>query len=74
MNNLPQIFFSNSELYENKRLFGFKTNSKWNHHSIKKTRALVLNLSSALHEIGLKKNDKISIIAENSYKWCCQLP
>ena len=70
MNNLPQIFFNNSKLYKNKRLFGFKTNSKWDHLSWKKTRELVLNISSALYEIGVKKNDKISIIAENSYKWC----
>ena len=70
MNNLPQIFFNNSELYENKTLFGFKINSNWEHISWKDTKDLVLNISSALHEIGVKKNDKISIIADNSYKWC----
>ena len=70
MNNLPQIFFKNSELYENKPLFGFKINSNWEHLSWKDTQDLVLNISSALHEIGVKKNDKISIIADNSYKWC----
>ena len=70
MNNLPQIFFNNSELYENKTLFGFKINSSWEHLSWKNTKDLVLNISSALHEIGVKKNDKISIIADNSYKWC----
>jgi Long-chain acyl-CoA synthetases (AMP-forming) len=70
MNNLPQIFFQNSELYENKTLFGFKTNSNWEYLSWKETKELVLNISSALYEIGVKKNDKISIIAENSYKWC----
>ena len=70
MNNLPQIFFNNSELYENKTLFGFKINSNWEHLSWKDTKDLILNISSALHEIGVKKNDKISIIADNSYKWC----
>ena len=70
MNNLPQIFFKNSELYENKTLFGFKINSTWEHLSWKNTKDLVLNISSALYEIGVKKNDKISIIADNSYKWC----
>ena len=70
MNNLPQIFFNNSELYQNKTLFGFKINSNWEHLSWKDTKDLVLNISSALHEIGVKKNDKISIIADNSYKWC----
>ena len=70
MTNLPQIFFNNSELYENKTLFGFKINSNWEHLSWKDTKDLVLNISSALHEIGVKKNDKISIIADNSYKWC----
>ncbi len=70
MNNLPHIFFKNSELYENKPLFGFKINSNWEHLSWKDTKDLILNISSALHEIGVKKNDKISIIADNSYKWC----
>ena len=70
MNNLPQIFFNNSKLYENKTLFGFKTNNNWEHLSWKNTKDLVLNISSALHEIGVKKNDKISVIADNSYKWC----
>ena len=37
---------------------------------LERTKDLVLNISSALHEIGVKKNDKISIIADNSYKWC----
>ena len=70
MNNLPQIFFNNSELYKNKTLFGFKIDSNWEHLSWKDTKDLVLNISSALHKIGVKKNDKISIIADNSYKWC----
>ena len=54
MNNLPQIFFNNSKLYENKTLFGFKTNNNWEHLSWKNTKDLVLNISSALHEIGVK--------------------
>ncbi len=70
MTNLPQIFFNNSELYENKTLFGFKRDGNWEHLSWKNTKDLVLNISSALHQIGVKKNDKISIIADNSYKWC----
>ena len=70
MTNLPQIFFNNTELYENKTLFGFKRDDNWEHLSWKNTKDLVLNISSALHEIGVKKNDKISIIADNSYKWC----
>ena len=70
MTNLPQIFFNNSKLYENKTLFGFKRDENWEHLSWKNTKDLVLNISSALHEIGVKKNDKISIIADNSYKWC----
>ena len=55
MNNLPQIFFKNSDLYENKTLFGFKKNSNWEHLSWKKTKELVIDISSALHEIGVKK-------------------
>ena len=44
MNNLPQIFFNNSELYENKTLFGFKINSNWEQLSWKKAGDLVLNI------------------------------
>ena len=62
MSNLPQIFFNNSQLYENKRLFGFKINSKWDHLSWKKTRELVLNISSALYEIGVKKMIKYLLL------------
>ena len=43
MNNLPKIFFNNSELYENKTLFGFKINSKWEHFSWKDKKDLHLN-------------------------------
>ena len=57
MNNLPQIFFNNSELYKSKTLFGFKINNSWEHLSWKDTKDLVLNISSALHEIGVKKNN-----------------
>ena len=70
MNTLSQIFFENSLLYQDKKLFGFKKGGEWNHVSWNKASDLVQNLSVGLHEIGVKKNDKISIIAENSYKWC----
>ena len=62
MNNLPQIFFNNSELYENKTLFGFKINSNWEHLSWRDTKDLVLNISSALHEIGVKKMTKYPLL------------
>ena len=70
MNTLTQLFFENSLLYQNKTLFGFKNGSKWSHISWNEASDLVKDLSIGLHEIGVRKNDKISIIAENSYKWC----
>ena len=70
MNTLSQIFFENSLLYQDKKLFGFKKGDEWRHVSWNKASDLVQNLSVGLREIGIKKNDKISIIAENSYKWC----
>mgnify|MGYP001440664653 CR=1 FL=1 len=70
MNTLSQIFFENSLLYKDKKLFGFKKGGEWHHVSWNKASDLVQNLSVGLREIGIKKNDKISIIAENSYKWC----
>ena len=70
MNTLTQLFFENSLLYQNKTLFGFKKDGEWSHISWNKASDLVQDLSLGLHEIGVRKNDKISIIAENSYKWC----
>ena len=70
MNTLTKLFFENSLLYKNKTLFGFKKDGEWSHISWNEASNLVQDLSVGLHEIGVKKNDKISIIAENSYKWC----
>ena len=70
MNTLTHLFFENSLLYQNKTLFGFKKDGEWSHISWKEASDLVQDLSLGLHEIGVRKNDKISIIAENSYKWC----
>ncbi len=70
MNTLTKLFFENSLLYQNKTLFGFKKDGEWSHISWNEASNLVQYLSVGLHEIGVRKNDKISIIAENSYKWC----
>ena len=70
MNTLTKLFFENSLLYQNKTLFGFKKDGEWSHISWSEASDLVQDLSVGLHEIGVRKNDKISIIAENSYKWC----
>ena len=70
MNTLTHLFFENSLLYQNKTLFGFKKDGEWSHISWNEASDLVKDLSVGLHEIGVRKNDKISIIAENSYKWC----
>ena len=48
----------------------FKKGKEWDNISWNKASNLVQDLSIGLKEIGVKKNDKISIIAENSYKWC----
>ena len=70
MNTLTKLFFENSLLYQNKTLFGFKKDGEWSHISWNEASNLVQDLSVGLYEIGVRKNDKISIIAENSYKWC----
>ena len=70
MNTLTKLFFENSLLYQNKTLFGFKKDGEWSLISWNEASDLVQDLSVGLHEIGVRKNDKISIIAENSYKWC----
>ena len=70
MNNLPEIFLKNSLLFQDKNLFGFKEEGEWQRLSWNHTAQILENLASGLKEIGVKKNDKISIIADNSYQWC----
>lgn len=70
MNNLPEIFLKNSLLFQDKTLFGFKEEGEWQSLSWSNTAQILENLVSGLKEIGVKKNDKISIIADNSYQWC----
>ena len=70
MNNLPQIFLTTLNYM---RIRGYLV-SKQIVNGITfrgKKQELVLNLSSALYEIGVK-NDKISIIAENIQVVCCR--
>ena len=70
MNNLPEIFLKNSLLFQDKTLFGFKEEGEWQSLSWNNTAQILENLVTGLKEIGVKKNDKISIIADNSYQWC----
>ena len=70
MNTLPSLFFQNTLIYKDKTLFSFKHGKNWTSISWNKSKELVQNLALGLHEIGVKKNDKIALIAENSFKWC----
>ena len=70
MNTLPSLFFKNTSIYQNKTLFGFKDGKSWKSISWNKSSEFVQNIALGLHEIGVKKSDKITLIAENSYKWC----
>ena len=70
MNTLPSLFFKNTSIYQNKTLFGFKDGKSWKSISWNKSSEFVQNIALGLHKIGVKKSDKITLIAENSYKWC----
>ena len=70
MNTLPSLFFKNTSIYQNKTLFGFKDGKSWKSISWNKSSEFIQNIALGLHEIGVKKSDKITLIAENSYKWC----
>ena len=69
MNTLSQIFFENSLLYKDKKLFGFKKGGEWHHVSWNKASDLVQNLSVGLREIGIKKNDIVAIVLDNGVKF-----
>ena len=70
MKTIPSLFLKKANLYKDKPLFWYKVNNKWVSVSWKKSKELVLNISNGLSNLGVNKNDKVSIISENSYKWC----
>ena len=70
MNTIPLLFYKNAQTYSSKILFGYKNDKKWNHLTWNESKNLVINLSFGLSEAGVKRNEKISIISENSYEWC----
>ena len=51
MNNLPEIFFKNSLLFQDKTLFGFKEEGEWKRLSWNNTAQILENLV-----IWLKRN------------------
>ena len=61
MNTLPQLFFENSLIYQDKPLFNFKKGKEWHNISWNKASNLVQDLSIGLKDIGVKKNDEKSV-------------
>ena len=70
MYTIPSLFFEKAAFYKDKPLFWSKNNNKWVSINWNQSKDLVLNISNGLNFLGVTKNDKVSIISENSYKWC----
>ena len=70
MNTISSVYLKNVKIYKDKPLFWYKNNSEWNSITWNKSRDILLKVIHGLDLIGIKKNDKLSIIDENSYKWC----
>ena len=70
MNNINQIFSNNTKIYRNNPLFWHKQNDKWISISWENAFEQKEKLSNSLKNLGIRKNDKIAIISQNSPEWC----
>ena len=62
---LPQL----QEKYNKPNALGAKENGKWRTYSTQEFIEYVNNLSYGLHNLGLEREDKIAIIANNRPEW-----
>ncbi len=70
MNNLNEIFLKQKNKLRDKSLFWHKENGSWISISWNEADQQINILSEFLKKIGIKKNDKVSIISKNSPFWC----
>ncbi len=66
---IPEMLIKAVEKYPSKNILNYKENSKWNSINAKDAFSTISNIVSALRFLGIKDDDKVSILSNTSYKW-----
>ncbi|OQY47323.1 MAG: hypothetical protein B6242_05345 [Anaerolineaceae bacterium 4572_78] len=67
--NLNQALLTAMGRYSQQTCFQIKQNSYYQHISYQRFRVLVFRAVKFLHEQGIKKGERVAIVAENSLEW-----
>ncbi len=68
--NLVTMFFTRAAEKDNARFLWTKTSGKWVATSWAEAARQVASLATALTAIGLKRGDRVMLVAENRPEWC----
>ena len=69
LNNLATMFFEAAENFSQKPFLWAKENGEYVSRSYPEVASQVLSLADSLHLLGLKKGDRVVVVAENRPEW-----
>lgn len=67
--NVAEFLNKNAEKYPLKAALGFRKKEEWKEINWKVFRTTVFKTANALRKLGIAKNDKVAIYADNSAEW-----
>ena len=70
---IPEMLIKAVEKYPSKNILNYKENSKWNSINAKDAFSTISNIVSALRFLGIKDDDKVSILSNTSLPPICLL-
>jgi long-chain acyl-CoA synthetase len=68
-NNLAEMFVSNAERLPERTAYMYKHEGQYKSITFKQALSMMEAIAAGLHQLGVKRNDKISILSENRYEW-----
>jgi long-chain acyl-CoA synthetase len=66
---LPELFIQAAAKHDRPDALSYKRNGQWQHISSKKLLERVGSLALGLYSLGLRKGDRVAILANNSPEW-----
>jgi long-chain acyl-CoA synthetase len=67
--NLIELIYNSNKLYGSNVFLKYKKNDAFQSITYNEFIDLMESLAAALYDMGVRKNDKISLVADNCYKW-----
>ncbi len=66
---IPEMFWTNTEQYADHPCMGYKVAGVWKTYTFAQVAERVREVAAGLASLGIEREDKISIVSDNSPKW-----